>query len=231
MWGGGPYHPYPAITEVLRTRLGERETELVYTEDTAAFADPALAEAPLVIFAGLHWSGVTRLGTGDHADVTWDPPQSATTTYRPLADDELSGLIDFVARGGALLCQHPGMGSFADDRPELAELWDGRYVVGQSRHTEDWTEPIEVSIAGDHPVTRGLGSFEVFDELYHDFVEPTRSAVLLTGSQLGLSSPLAWARADGAGRVAVCLIGHDLRAYGSPGFHAFHGRLLDWLLA
>ena len=231
MWGGGPYHPYPAIRDFIGARLQERRVGLAYTECTDAFADPALPRAPLVVFAGLHWSGVARLGQGEYADVTWDPPESATTTYRPLADTELTGLIAYVSRGGSLLCQHPGLGSFAEDRPELAELWDARYVVGHSRHTEDWDTPVKVAIVDrDHPITRGLEPFEVVDELYHDFVEPRRSSVLLAGTQDGLTAPLAWVREAGRGRVAVCLIGHDLRAYGSPGFQAFFGRMLDWLL-
>lgn len=229
MWGGGPWHPFPDIRRAIEGHLQSHGLELTYTESSRVFAAPSLMSSPLVIFAGLHWSGLERLGNDTAVD--WDPPESATTTYRPLADAELAGLVDYVAEGGALLCQHPGLASFGDDRPELADLFDGRYITGVNEHTEDWTEPVVVSIVEPHhPITSGLQDFAVFDELYHGFVEPGRSTVLLAGRHLEMTAPLAWVREERRGRIAVCLIGHDMRAYNAGGFQAFFERLIRWLL-
>jgi type 1 glutamine amidotransferase len=84
-------------------------------------------------------------------------------------------------------------------------------------------------ITADHPVTRGVTDFDVFDE--YDGIELADDAltVLARGrGPDGASVPLLYVREAGAGRVVYLTLGHDMRSWGEPPVRALVRQALRW---
>lgn len=149
----------------------------------------------------------------------------------PTAEDGVFGrtLDAFLTHGGNLLATHsaaiafPGLSSW---RSTIGAAWDyertfhppiGRTLIRRSRV--------------DHPITAGLGDFEVYDERFTnlDLVHDGGTETLYVHEEGGAVHPLVWARTLGDSRVVYSALGHDLRSYESPGQVALLERLAAWL--
>ncbi len=81
----------------------------------------------------------------------------------------------------------------------------------------------------DHPLLRGFGGFESWDETYvHDKHNPTDRTVLEYRAEGNGKEPWTWIRTQGKGRVFYTAWGHDQRTFGNPGFHNLLERGIRW---
>lgn len=224
IWGGGPYHPTRAQAALLGERLRPLGHELLYGDDRSVFDPGRLSGADLLILMGLDWSGVTKV-----APEAWVEPQPIPTSYEPLSDEHFGAIRAHLDAGKPLLCHHSALLSF-DERPELAEMFDGRWIGGQSSHPPYRQFPVRVR-ESDHPAVAGLEDFETSDEIYINLVEPRRSEVLLEAEHDGRLWPLAWAGSYGESKVFVSALGHDVGSYANPNLREFLTRGVTWLLA
>src|SRR6185503_6162044 len=94
-----------------------------------------------------------------------------------LSDDHWRSFQNYLTGGKPLFCHHTGLLCF-DERTELEDIYDGRWIVGQSSHPAGHEFKVERAIA-THPITRGIEDFKTFDELYTDLNDPKHSQVLL----------------------------------------------------
>ena len=223
VWGGGPYHPTRAQTALLGEQLRPLGHELVYGDDRSMFDPGRLSRADLLILMGLDWSGVTKV-----APDVWVEPQPIPAAYVPLADEHFGAIRAYLDAGKPLLCHHSALLSF-DERPELAEIFDGRWIDGRSSHPpyREFTVRVRES---DHPAVAGLGSFETSDEIYINLIEPRRSEVLLEAEHDGRLWPLAWAGRYGESKLFVSALGHDMGSYASPALQRLMRNAVGWLL-
>jgi uncharacterized protein len=111
------------------------------------------------------------------------------------------------------------------DRP-LFELLGNRYLShGPGHHEGRHT----VEIVADHPVTRGVGDFELFDEYYEFELADDKVEILAQRHRAdGIVIPVMYAREAGAGRVVYLALGHDMRAWGEPPFRRLVAQALTW---
>lgn len=146
-----------------------------------------------------------------------------TTTGGQLAPEQAQALTQWVREGGGLVGIHSATDSFKNSFEYL------RLIGGWFR-----SHPPQLSIAveiGDpaHPITQGVEPFEVWDELYLMFYDPTYVHVVCrTHSFENREVPIAWTRAEGEGRVFYLSLGHTEQAYASPGFQALLRNGLRW---
>src|SRR5262249_19506516 len=84
----------------------------------------------------------------------------------------------------------------------------------------------------DHPILRGLGEFESWDETYvhHRHNEKDRVVLSYRVDKNG-KEPWTWVRTHGKGRVFYTAWGHDERTWGHPGFQALLERGIRWAVA
>jgi NAD(P)-dependent dehydrogenase (short-subunit alcohol dehydrogenase family)/type 1 glutamine amidotransferase len=132
-----------------------------------------------------------------------------------------AALVNFVHRGGAVLFVHGGTAGYAD-LDDLRRVRGGTFL----HHPE----PCEVSVrvASDHPLTRGVASFEITDEHYHMVVDEGIDVFLTTGSVHG-TQPAGWTQLFGFGRVCVLTPGHSAEVWGHAGFLQLLQNALDWV--
>ena len=137
------------------------------------------------------------------------------------------GFTDFVENGGGLSVIHFANGAFnatlpAKDSewPEFRKMVRRTWMHGNGRSGHDNFGPFKVEITKvDHPITRGLASFETVDELYFRqegdaAIEPLATA---KSKVTGKDEPMAWAHEQGKGRVFQTVLGHDAKSIRAAG--------------
>ncbi|MCY2994939.1 MAG: protein kinase [Planctomycetota bacterium] len=116
-----------------------------------------------------------------------------------------------------------------EDWPEYRQLVGRVWVAKVSR--TDPRGPFRVTVANtEHPITRGLGSFDADDELYAGLVGDRPIEVLATSRSKvdGKDYPIAFTYQCGQGRVFQCLLGHDAKSMQMPGVGELYRRGCAW---
>ena len=129
-------------------------------------------------------------------------------------DKARQNLMDFARHGGGLVAVHFACGAF-QGWPEFEKLvgrvWDPK-LRGHDPHGA-----FEVRITdANHPITRGLQSFETTDELYTCLAGQIPIRVLAASKSTvdGKDYPMAFVLQYGKGRVFHSPLGHDVQAFG-----------------
>ena len=84
-------------------------------------------------------------------------------------------------------------------------------------------------VESDHPIMKGFGGFESWDETYvhHKHNEQNRLVLAYRVDDEG-REPWTWVRTHGEGRVFYTAWGHDHRTWSNPGFHHLVERGIRW---
>jgi hypothetical protein len=205
---GGPLHDFAASTRVLVDTLSAVGVDSTVVQDPRV-ALRSLSDRPrawdMVTVNGLHWSA--RAPRHAHLRDDWS---------FSLTDAESCALERYVLGGGGLLACHTAIICFDGD-PRWAGCLGATWDWARSMHPP--SGPVHIApteAATDHPLTRGVGGFDIVDEVY-GFLERSPDLVpLLTSSHGGAEHPVLWERQVGRGRVVVDLLGHDAAAMGHP---------------
>ena len=95
----------------------------------------------------------------------------------------------------------------------------------------NWHPPgltFEVQIEdGDHPITEGVSSFEVKDEIYMSAWYPSIH-ILATATWQEKQHPLAWTQSYGAGRVFYTALGHTSDTFQRPMMQRLMTNAVRW---
>jgi type 1 glutamine amidotransferase len=189
LYGGWPGHSPYNIAEWTRDLVGELEFDLEETQDIFTF-DRDLTGYDLII---LGWN-------------------NALTT-EDLSDTQEEHLLAAVEAGTGVAAWHGAAAAFRSSlRYHL--MLGGDFLTHPGG--EGYPQPYTVTIVGgEHEITRGVGDFTVASEQYYMSVDPNNEVLAettFTGEHFawfdGLSSPVAWARQWGKGRVFYHSIGH-----------------------
>jgi type 1 glutamine amidotransferase len=198
--GGWDGHSPVEATEVFVPFLREQGYDVRIEESTAVYADAAaLAATDLIV-------------------------QSVTmSTIEPA---ELAGLTAAVIAGTGLVGWHGGIADSFRNSSDYLHLIGGQFATHPGTHPDqrhgdaaDNFLPYTVAIteAGrTHPITAGLGDFELVTEQYwvlHDdlidvLATTTHPAPPWHPWTRPVTSPAVWTRQWGAGRIVVATPGH-----------------------
>lgn len=108
----------------------------------------------------------------------------------------------------------------------LFSLLGNRYLSHGPGHHEGRQT---IRIVGDHPVTRGVTDFELFDEYYEfEFADDDVQVLAERTRDDGVVIPVMYAREVGRGRVIYLALGHDMRAWGEPPFRQLVRQAMLW---
>ncbi|MEX2114660.1 MAG: PVC-type heme-binding CxxCH protein [Pirellulales bacterium] len=131
-------------------------------------------------------------------------------------------LLDYVAGGGGFVPLHCASYCFRNSA-ELVQLMGAQF----ERHG---TGVFRTEIAGaDHPLMKGFGGFESWDETYvHRLHNEKERTVLEYRVDAEGREPWTWVRTHGKGRVFYTAWGHDERTWGNAGFQNLVERGIRW---
>jgi type 1 glutamine amidotransferase len=153
---------------------------------------------------------------------------SANRSAQVPEDADFGRVLDaYLARGGNLLALHsatiafPGLPIW---RSAIGATWD----YDKTFHPPIGRDLIRHS-GVDHPITNGLGDFEIYDERFTDLDLVETGIEPLYVHEQGGPHPLIWARTTGDSRVVYDALGHDVRSYESPEHVELLGRVVSWL--
>jgi len=148
------------------------------------------------------------------------------------SDEAKKAYLDFVRNGKGHVVIHAGSSSFYD-WPEYQQLVISSFRVGQTDHGTRHTFPVRIDET-DHPITRGLKSFNTFDELWHNAPIAEGGRVLASAFSStesggsGKYEPVVMVRQFGEGRSFTTLLGHDAKAMAGEGFQTLLVRGAEW---
>lgn len=217
---GGPTHDFPATTACLTALLDETGLAAeVHTDVDAALT--SLPGAALLVVNALRWS-MAGPGTPDRYR------ERAAAEGASPSGPARAALDTHLAAGGGVLGVHTAVICF-DDWPAWGATLGGAWVWGHSQHPP-LGPSIEVSIAGEHPLTAGIDDFTLVDEVYGDLRLSPDVTGLLSAPQPGDGAvqPLLWAREHGGGRVVYDALGHHPPSYDEPGHREIVRRAIRW---
>jgi uncharacterized protein len=187
-----PGHLWKETTPAVRQVL-EKDPRMIVRiiEDPEFLASPALDQYDIVVLNYMNWESP-------------DPSRAAA-----------ENLQRFVQGGKGLVLLHFSCGAWKD-WPEFANL-AGR--IYDQVNTHDPYGKFRVDIVNhEHPVTRGLESFETVDELYICLTGQRPVTVLATAHSKVKDAdfPMAFVFEYGKGRVFHTPLGHDVQAFTPP---------------
>ncbi len=131
-------------------------------------------------------------------------------------------LLDYVADGGGFVAIHCASYSFRNS-PKMIALIGAQF---RSHGTGVFRTQIAVP---DHPIMRGFGGFESWDETYVHHRHNDQARTVLSYRVDGETrEPWTWVRTHGKGRVFYTAWGHDERTWGHAGFQNLLERGIRW---
>jgi type 1 glutamine amidotransferase len=202
-----PGHPWQQTAPALKAILDkDPRFKVRIVEDPNALASPKLQEWDVVVIHFMDWE---KPGPGPEAR---------------------ENLKRFVESGKGMMLTHFACGAWDNNEwPEFRNLagrvWDPKLRA----HDPHGTFRVEIADP-DHPITKGMASFETLDELYTCLAgdAPIYVVAKATSKVDKKEYPMAFVLDCGKGRVFHTVLGHDARAYVSAGVGELLRRGCAW---
>lgn len=203
----GPNHRFNASAEVIHGFLSGQEGITATLDDNKdVLTSDKMAGVDVLV-----------LGTG----FTRSEKQADGSTKRvpDLTPAQEAGLFQFVASGKGLVGIHG------------TAWWIGGKAVDLIGGHANWHPPgltFTVNVADpSHPITQGLGDFEVEDEIYMSAWDPNIH-ILATANWSDKKHPMAWVKPYGKGRVFYTTLGHGPGTFERPAMQQFMTKGVRW---
>jgi len=159
---------------------------------------------------------------------------------------ELDGLRTAIAAGTGMAGWHGGIADAYRNSSDYLHLIGGQFACHPGKHPDqrigaqsDNYVPYRINmlpVAAEHPITRGIGDFDLVTEQYwvltDDYID-----VLATTTQAvrewdpwtrPVRSPAIWTRQWGKGRIFVCTPGHRVEILQNPHVRTIIERGMLW---
>ena len=145
-----------------------------------------------------------------------------------LPDQAKENLLNFVKNGKGFYVQHLGSASFSEWE-EFGKLCGRKWVMGTSGHSARGVFEAKI-VNKEHPITKGMANFKVFDELYSKLQGDEKIEVLVSAYSdfSKKEEPLVFARPYGKGRSVHNAFGHDFKAILHPSVAQLIRRSVEW---
>jgi len=137
----------------------------------------------------------------------------------------------FVESGKGVVVLHHAIGDYIDWPWWSEEVVGGRYLFEPAngkkssyRHDEEQL----ITVAAEHPITKGLGAFRIFDETYKDMWISPGVKVLLRSDNPTSDGPVAWISPYQKSRVVYLQLGHDRHAHLNPKYQQLVRNAIQW---
>ncbi len=137
-------------------------------------------------------------------------------------------LLEFVKKGKGFYVQHLASASFSE-WDEFGKLCGRKWVMGTSGHGPRSVFGAKV-VNKQHPITKGMKDFKIFDELYAKLQGDGSIEVLVSADSdwSKKTEPLVFAVSYGKGRCVHNAFGHDHKAIMNPNVQQIIRRAVEW---
>jgi type 1 glutamine amidotransferase len=153
-------------------------------------------------------------------------------TVRDLDPRRQKTLRDFIESGRGLVVIHHGICTGVRWPWWYEEVVGGRWLFeptdGKPATTYKHDQDIAVRPAGDHPITRGLRPFRIWDETYKGLWISPRVKPLLETDHPDSDRTIAWVGPAEKARVVYVQLGHDRNANLNPAWQRLVQNAVRW---
>jgi uncharacterized protein len=104
----------------------------------------------------------------------------------------------------------------------------GKPVAPKSTFQHDVSFRVHIADP-DHPITKGLRDFEIFDETYNHYLVNPSVHVLLTTDHATSEKVIGWTHRYKNSPIVYLQLGHGPSAYDNPNFRALVARSIRWV--
>lgn len=208
VWGGWHGHEPEQCAHIVRDMLQKNDFEVRLETQTAAFADPALAQLDLIV---------------------------PIFTMSKIEKEECTNLTAAVRSGVGLAGFHGGMGDAFRDSVEYQFMTGGQWVAHPGG-VIDYRVNFGVNVGKQRDaVVAGLSDFDYRSEQYYMHVDPSNNVLATTtfsGEHAdwidGVVMPVVWKRRHGKGRVFYSALGHVSAEFQVPEMNTLFERGMLW---
>ncbi|RNL49158.1 ThuA domain-containing protein [Arthrobacter oryzae] len=149
-------------------------------------------------------------------------------TMTTIEKDEFEGLRTAVENGTGMAGWHGGIADSYRNTSDYLHLIGGQFACHPGKHPDELTGeqpdnyvPYTVNMlpaAADHPITRGIGDFDLVTEQYWVLTDDYIDVLATTTQKVRewdpwnreVTSPAIWTRQWGQGRIFVATPGHNI---------------------
>lgn len=146
---------------------------------------------------------------------------------------------DCIREGKPLVALHHSICAF-DEWPEYWKIIGGKYfhkatvVDGKEYPKCSYIHDLhfKATVApGNHPVTKGVNDFDLFDETYKGYYVAPGVQPLLTTTEPSSNPVIGWAHQYGKARVVTLQSGHDTPTFQNESFRKLLKQAIEWSYA
>lgn len=212
-----PGHHWEETTPVIKQALEkDGNTQITITHNIEDLADANLTQYDFLILNYCNWK---------------DP--------KGLSKESKTNFVKYLKEGGGLLIIHFANGAWHYSLPEAGEsdwpeyrkichaVWDHD---ANSAHDKYGEFVVEITNK-NHPITKGISSFETKDELYYNQTADKELSPLLEAKSIdtGQMEPLAWAYNYHRGKVFQTLLGHSVESLSTSEVQQILRNAANWV--
>jgi hypothetical protein len=151
---------------------------------------------------------------------------------RQMPPEKQTNLRNFVESGKGVVVLHHGICGRVDWPWWYEEVVGGRWLFepanGMPASTYKHDEEISVKPVMEHPITKGVGAFRIWDETYKGlWISPKVKVLLETDHPLS-DKPVAWIGPYEKARVVYIQLGHDRNANLNPNYQRLVRNAIRW---
>ena len=153
-----------------------------------------------------------------------------------ITDEQRKKFLSLFDKGVGLVALHHCLGSY-QAWPEFEKIVGGKYLLkpetrnGKQLPTSGYQHGLDLTVnilQKDHPITRGLDTFVIHDEIYtHCPIAEGPTKLLKTTNPKSMDY-LGWCHTYRKSRVVCLQGGHDKRAYENPNFRKLVANAIRW---
>ncbi len=159
--------------------------------------------------------------------------------WQKITDEQAKNLSDCIKQGKPVVALHHSICAY-DDWPEYFNIIGGKYfhkpttVNGTEYPVSSYIHDIHFKVKisdPEHPVTKGLTDFEIFDETYKNYYVEAGVTPLLTTDEPTSTPIIGWTKKYGKSRIVTIQSGHDVPTYENPVFRKLLRQAIEWVYA
>lgn len=159
--------------------------------------------------------------------------------WKQITPEQKAGYLSFLNAGKGLLALHHNIAAYPD-WPEYTGIIGGIYCEkpmerdGKQIPAATYLHDVDLKMTiadKSHPITEGVGDFEIHDETYKGLYVVPDAHVLVTTDHPTSSREIAWTVDRYLGRTAYIQMGHDHQAYENPNYRRLVSNAIHWVAA
>jgi type 1 glutamine amidotransferase len=153
-----------------------------------------------------------------------------------ITDDQARMFVDCIKSGKPVVVLHHSLCAF-ESWPEYRNIIGGKYflspatVDGKEYSAGSYIEGLRFKVKvvnPNHPVTKGIGDFEILGETYKGYYVADDVTPLLTTNEPTSEPVIGWAKKYGKARIVVFQSGHGPTALENPNYRKLLKQAIEW---